>query len=259
MYTVQGETAPESVQTVSWEGSIRSTSHSAKASCFGQRATSHSRVTTCKRSKQSASPLRPRFSSRGKTPLSPSTGLALLLGHVFADVDKEPTVFCVLGDTIGILYAMKDIETIYFVRQTGEVGRLVRSVCTGTLLLGQAGLTCGYRVTSRWVTKPLREAFDAIPVDERVVEDRNRSTRAGVTAGIDFGLMLLAKMRDEDYAKSVQLLAEDDPLRDAVLVERMATKQANGPRALTFRIPKGHSSSVTKAVCETVLFNTAGQ
>jgi cyclohexyl-isocyanide hydratase len=67
------------------------------------------------------------------------------------------------------------------------------------------------KATSHWVTRDILKEFGAEPVDQRVVVDRNRITGAGVTAGLDMGLTLVAKMRDRAYAESLQLLAEYDP------------------------------------------------
>jgi cyclohexyl-isocyanide hydratase len=78
-------------------------------------------------------------------------------------------------------------------------------------LIAAAGLLRGYRAASHWVTRDLLPIFGAIPTDQRVVIDRDRATGGGVTAGIDFGLTMVAALRDDAYAKAVQLLAEYDP------------------------------------------------
>ncbi|MEM8793141.1 MAG: DJ-1/PfpI family protein [Pseudomonadota bacterium] len=152
-----------------------------------------------------------RVAAKTREPLKTDTGLVLLPDVTFDEVPRDLDVICVPGAISGALDAMEDTETIEFLADRGSRARYVTSVCTGTLLLGQAGLVDGYRVTSHWFTRPLMEAFGAIPVDERVVRDRNRITGAGVTAGIDFGLTLVREMRDLPYAQSVQLLAEYDP------------------------------------------------
>jgi cyclohexyl-isocyanide hydratase len=87
----------------------------------------------------------------------------------------------------------------------------VTSVCTGALVLGAAGLLRGYRATTHWLSLPLLEMFGAIPVDERVVIDRNRMTGGGITAGIDFGLRLAAVLRGETLAQEIQLQMEYRP------------------------------------------------
>ena len=85
------------------------------------------------------------------------------------------------------------------------------SDCTGSLILGAAGLLQGYRATSHWAWRDYLTLFGAEPVAERVVFDRNRVTGGGVTAGIDFALALTAKIRGEKFAKTIQLGLEYDP------------------------------------------------
>ena len=87
----------------------------------------------------------------------------------------------------------------------------VTSVCTGSLILGAAGLLRGYRAGCHWGQRAMLALFDAEPVDARTVVDRNRVTGGGVTAGIDFALTLTALIRGETYAKAVQLSLEYDP------------------------------------------------
>lgn len=85
------------------------------------------------------------------------------------------------------------------------------SVCTGSLILGAAGLLEGYRAGCHWGQREMLRLFKAEPVDARVVVDRNRVTGGGVTAGIDFALTLTAMLRGEDHARAVQLGLEYDP------------------------------------------------
>ncbi len=87
----------------------------------------------------------------------------------------------------------------------------VTSVCTGSLILGAAGLLNGYRATSHWAWRDYLKLFGAEPVAERVVFDRNRVTGGGVTAGIDFALALMGKIQGENFARAVQLGLEYDP------------------------------------------------
>ena len=79
------------------------------------------------------------------------------------------------------------------------------------MILGSAGLLKGYRATSHWIARDLLPLVGAIPVSDRVVEDRNRITGAGVTSGIDFGLAVSARLRGMRYAKMLQLVNEYDP------------------------------------------------
>jgi cyclohexyl-isocyanide hydratase len=87
----------------------------------------------------------------------------------------------------------------------------VTSVCTGSLLLGAAGLLDGYKAASYWMVRDLLPLFGAELVKERVVVDRNRITGGGATAGLDFGLTLASAIRGADYAKMLQLTVEYDP------------------------------------------------
>ncbi len=106
---------------------------------------------------------------------------------------------------------MTDDETLGFVRQQGERARWVTSVCTGALVLGQAGLLNGYRAVTHWAYCELLSLFGATHVDERVVIDRNRITAGGVTAGIDFALQLAAEVHGAEVAQAIQLGLEYDP------------------------------------------------
>jgi cyclohexyl-isocyanide hydratase len=106
---------------------------------------------------------------------------------------------------------MNDAEVLAFLADRGPKSKYVTSVCSGSLLLGAAGLLKGYQATSHWAAREALSGFGAEPVDARVVVDRNRITGGGVTAGIDFGLVLLAKLRGDDAAKLTQLAMEYDP------------------------------------------------
>jgi cyclohexyl-isocyanide hydratase len=130
---------------------------------------------------------------------------------VFGDVPAKPTIFFVPGGTGGTLDAAKDDTTRNFVADCGGKSDWVTSVCTGSVLLGAAGLLKGYEATSHWITRDLLSDFGATPVDQRVVVDRNRITGAGVTSGLDFGLHMVKDLRSEEYAEAVQLFAEYDP------------------------------------------------
>ena len=106
---------------------------------------------------------------------------------------------------------MEDRAVMDWVRSAAADAEWITSVCTGSLLLGAAGLLRGYRATCHWGQHHHLAAFGAIPVRERVVFDHNRVTGGGVTAGIDFALALIAAIRGEAQAKLVQLSLEYDP------------------------------------------------
>ena len=77
--------------------------------------------------------------------------------------------------------------------------------------MGAAGLLDGYKATSHWSCRDALAGFGAIPTNARVVRDRNRITGAGVTSGLDFGLTMVAELRDRTYAEATQLMSEYDP------------------------------------------------
>jgi cyclohexyl-isocyanide hydratase len=119
-------------------------------------------------------------------------------------------VICVPGG-MGQRALMEDAEVLGFLKQQGEQARFVTSVCSGSLLLGAAGLLNGYRSACHWAFRDMLPMFGAEPVAERIVRDRNRMSGGGVTAGIDFGLALAAELANEDVAKEIQLFIEYNP------------------------------------------------
>lgn len=126
------------------------------------------------------------------------------------DCPKDLDVLFVPGGP-GMIPAMKDDEVLAFLADRGSRAKYVTSVCTGSLILGAAGLLKGYKATSHWAAKQMLPLFGAEPTDGRVVTDRNRITGGGVTAGIDFGLVLLARLRGDEAAEMTQLGMEYDP------------------------------------------------
>lgn len=129
----------------------------------------------------------------------------------FRDCPEQLDVLFVPGGVPGTFTMMEDQEVLEFLAEKGKTARFVTSVCTGSLILGAAGLLDGYKATSHWATRDVLKELGAIPTKGRVVVDRNRITGGGVTAGIDFGLSIAALLRSPDYAKAIQLLLEYDP------------------------------------------------
>jgi len=144
-----------------------------------------------------------------RDPVATGKGWKIVPTTTFADCPKLD-VICVPGGT-GQIALMNDHETLDFLREQAKTARYVTSVCTGSLVLAAAGLLDGYRATTHWMSHDLLAAFGAIPVAERVVKDRNRITGGGVTAGIDFGLSVVAELCGEAVARTVQLNLEYDP------------------------------------------------
>jgi cyclohexyl-isocyanide hydratase len=146
---------------------------------------------------------------KSREPVQTDSGFALLPTATLEDV-SDADILCVPGG-FGCVDVMQDDEVLGWVRSIGDKAQWITSVCTGSLILGAAGLLRGYRATTHWAWYDYLKLFGAEPVAERVVFDRNRVTGGGVTAGIDFALALMAAIEGEDYARAVQLGLEYDP------------------------------------------------
>ena len=149
--------------------------------------------------------------ARAAGPVASDTGLALVAHADFETCPRDLDVLFVPGGD-GTPDQMRDPATLAFLRERAARAAWVTSVCTGSLILGAAGLLAGYRATSHWcVRDAVLPLLGAVPVDERVVFDRNRVTAAGISAGLDFALALAARLRGDDYARTSQLVAEYAP------------------------------------------------
>lgn len=144
-------------------------------------------------------------------PVMSGSGLAIVPTRTYADCPRELDILFVPGGPSGTRKALLDDRLLDFLAERGARARYVTSVCTGSVLLGAAGLLDGYRAASYWPTRELLPLFGAVPSDARVVVDRNRITGGGLTAGIDFGLALSAELRGEETARLQELLLEYDP------------------------------------------------
>lgn len=142
-------------------------------------------------------------------PVRSERGLVLLPTATLAECPPLDLV-CVPGGP-GQVALMDDAEVLGFLRRAAATCRAVTSVCTGSLVLGAAGLLRGYRATCHWAAHDQLALFGAIPADERVVFDRDRITGAGITSGIDFALAVVAHFAGEDQARQIQLQMEYDP------------------------------------------------
>jgi putative intracellular protease/amidase len=151
------------------------------------------------------------FVAKSLDPVTSDTGVTITPTATFATCPRDLTVLFTPGGTYGTLAAALDPETLAFMADRGARAKYVTSVCSGSLILGAAGLLKGYKATSHWSVRHVLSGFGAIPTDARVVRDRNRVTGAGVTAGLDFGLTMVAELRDRTYAECCQLISEYDP------------------------------------------------
>ena len=162
-------------------------------------------------------------------PVRSERGLTITPDTTFADAPQCDVLFVPGG--IGVNAMMEHAPVLEFLRAQAEGARFITSVCTGALLLGAAGLLQGYRAATHWLAMDLLPILGAEPVHERVVIDRNRITSGGITAGIDFGLVVAAQLYGRDVAERIQLMMEYNPAppftsgspasADAALVEQV--------------------------------------
>ena len=142
-------------------------------------------------------------------PVRSEWGLTILPDATFGDAPPLD-VLCVPGGW-GVNGRLDDDELLDFLRTRADHARYITSVCSGSLLLGAAGLLRGYRATTHWLSLDLLPLLGAEAVRQRVVRDRNRVTGAGVTAGIDFALALAAELFGPATAQRIQLAIEYAP------------------------------------------------
>ncbi|MFF3698796.1 DJ-1/PfpI family protein [Streptomyces sp. NPDC002221] len=142
--------------------------------------------------------------------LDTDTPLKLAPSHTFDQV-PEPFALIVPGGTEPTLAALADEALLSWIRKAALTAEVVGSVCTGSLILGAAGLLDGRRATSHWGFRDLLAKFGATPVAERWVQDGPVLTAAGVSAGVDMALHLVERLAGERTARTVQLLIEYDP------------------------------------------------
>jgi cyclohexyl-isocyanide hydratase len=136
-------------------------------------------------------------------------GLQLVPTTTFSEAPPVDLLFVPGGG--GQVEATEDSETLDWIHATGEKARWVTSACTGSLLLGAAGLLKGYRAATHWAFMELLPLVGAIPTNKRVVVDRNRMTSGGVTAGIDIALTIASETAGRETAELIQLYIEYDP------------------------------------------------
>lgn len=142
-------------------------------------------------------------------PVPSDSVLTLTPTTTFADC-PQLDVICVPGGA-GTDDMVNDEAMLDFLRRQAANAKYITSVCTGSLVLGAAGLLSGYRATTHWTAMDLLAPFGATPEKTRVCVDRNRITGGGVTAGIDFALTLVSIMVDRETAELIQLRLEYNP------------------------------------------------
>ncbi|NDJ25231.1 DJ-1/PfpI family protein [Nostoc sp. B(2019)] len=143
-------------------------------------------------------------------PVTSNEGMTILPTTTFENCPSLD-VLCVPGGAVGQVEMMRDTEVLEFLQQQGKTAKYITSVCTGSLILAAAGLLQGYRAACHWAFRDQLAMLGVEVGTQRVVVDRDRITGGGVTAGIDFGLIVAAHLCGEETAKLIQLLLEYNP------------------------------------------------
>lgn len=154
--------------------------------------------------------VRLRFVAAVPGPVRTDTGaLTVLADAALADV-PAPDVLVVPGGP-GDVAARAGAEALDWIRAAHATSNWTTSVCTGSLLLGAAGVLAGKRATSHWAALDALAGHGAEPVRERVVTDGKIMTGAGVSAGIDMALTLAGRVAGDDVAQGIGVWIEYDP------------------------------------------------
>ena len=147
--------------------------------------------------------------AHGLDPVKTDRGMMIVPTVTYADCPPLDVVMAPGGP--GQQELMEDAVVLEFLQRQARSAKYITSVCTGSLVLGAAGLLRGKRATSHWAAIEHLAALGAFPVHERVVVDGNIVTGAGVASGIDFALTLAAILEGEEVARQIQLQIEYDP------------------------------------------------
>ncbi len=152
-----------------------------------------------------------QFAWHEKGPLMTDCGMIVHATHCLDDCWESPDVLMVGGGTKPTLDLMGDQKIMAFLAGRGHKAKWVTSVCTGSLLLGAAGLLKGYRASTHWGAREQLAQFCAEVSEERVCIDRNRLTGGGVTSGIDFGIAIAGMWAGEPVGRMIELVLEYAP------------------------------------------------
>jgi putative intracellular protease/amidase len=151
-----------------------------------------------------------KFIAAAPGPMRTEDGMLTLVADSSLAEVSEPEVIVVPGG-LGTRALMEDEELLGWLRHAHSRSQWTTSVCTGSLLLGAAGLLDGLEATTHWLEMDTLASLGALPVERRVVEQGKLITAAGVFAGIDMALTLAARIAGEDVAQAIQLGMEYDP------------------------------------------------
>ena len=144
------------------------------------------------------------------TPGPKKTDVGLVL-TADASLDQVPTPDIIRHPRLGQGAVLGGPRGGQWLRRAHRASKWTTSVCTGSMLLGAAGILQGKRATSHWAVRDYLRNFGAEPVAERVVIEGKVITAGGVSAGIDMALTLAAHQAGEDRGPGAQLVMKYDP------------------------------------------------
>ena len=153
-----------------------------------------------------------RFIAKKAGPVVTDTGMLTVMAEAALKDVSRPDIILIPGAPgDAVEAALADAEIVEWVVRAHETTRWTTSVCTGALVLGAAGILEGLDATTHWASIARLESFGAHYTEQRVVRQGKIITGAGVSAGIDMGLTLVAAECGDDFAKGLQLAIEYDP------------------------------------------------
>jgi transcriptional regulator GlxA family with amidase domain len=143
-------------------------------------------------------------------PVRTDNGMLTLMAERSLDELPRPELIMVPGG-MGTRALLDDERLVGWIRSAHETSEWTTSVCTGSLLLGAAGVLQGLEATTHWLELETLSDFGATPTGRRVVEQGKVVTAAGVSSGIDMALLLAERIAGARFAQAVQLMIEYDP------------------------------------------------
>lgn len=138
--------------------------------------------------------------------------LGLVVDVAITELSSTDVLVVPGGGAEGVGAVVSNQSVLSWIREVSRTARWTTSVCTGSLLLGAAGLLDGRDATTHWAARDLLVRFGANYVDERVVESGQVLTSAGVTTGIELGLDLVERIAGRKLARAVELSLQYDPI-----------------------------------------------
>lgn len=154
---------------------------------------------------------RVHFVAKSPGPVLTDTGMLTLVAELALDEMPNPDILVVPRAVNGFQAVMGDEETLNWIRSVHRTTQWTTSVCTGSLILGAAGVLRGLEATTHWAASSFLRLYGARSTTRRVVRQGKVVTAAGVSAGIDMALSLVAELAGRETAESIQLLIEYDP------------------------------------------------